>query len=343
MGDQPFLRVPEINEMTGIAQHETIPHDVLGFLERQLKVGVCWVNLAEKRMAWSEGIFDLFGFERSVLPSRAALLDRMHPRDRQDRERVNVALQNRISFDDTFRIILGDRRVRWVRAYGEFLVDDQGRASALLVLMADATTDQNRNHLLCTGAKYLQAIAKLSKATVTIAAPSGRVTNVLYQQPFGRSASVLGTRWIDWVDPDDRGGMLTIWRDAVSRREEFRTEVRVRFPDGALSWRQVHVAPIRSTEGAIAEWLALSFDIDNDRTGQALLNPAKPATGTQLRMARTMLRMSVQRLSELTGVSIAVIRRLEELDGVSRDGSAEGELFVLDWRTGERSSFFQIA
>ena len=311
--------------MTGIAQHQTVPHDVLGFLERQLKVGVCWVNLAEKRMAWSEGIFDLFGFERSVLPSREAFLDRMHPGDRNDRERVNVALQNRISFDDTFRIILGDRRVRWVRTHGEFLVDDHGRADVLLVLMADATADQNRNHLLCARERYLQAIARLSKATVSIAAPNGRVTSVLYQQPFSRSASVLGTRWIDWVEPDDRKGVLKIWRDAVSRGEEFRTEARVRLPDGALSWRQFHAAPIRPTEGPIAEWLALSFDIDNDRTGQALLNPARPATGTQLRVARTMLRLSVQRLSELTGVSIAVIRRLEELDGVSRDGSAEGE------------------
>ena len=46
-------------------------------------------------------------------------------------------------------------------------------------------------------------------------------------------------------------------------------------------------------------------------------------TGAQLRAARGLLRMSVQRLSKLTGVSIAVIRRLEELDGVSMCGADE--------------------
>ena len=276
-------------------------------------------------MAWSEGIFDLFGLERNVLPSREALLDRMHPSDRQDRERVNVALQNRISFDDTFRIILGDRRVRWVRAHGEFLCRDHGRAELLPRLDGGCDRGPEQKPFLCARARYLQAIARLSKATVSIAAPNGKVTSVLYQQPFSSSAGVLGTRWIDWVEADDRKGVLKIWRDAVSRGEEFRTEARVRLPDGALSWRQFHAAPIQSTEGPIAEWLALSFDIDNDRTGQALLNPTRPVTGTQLRVARTMLRLSVQRLSDLTGVSIAVIRRLEELDGVSRDGSAEGE------------------
>ena len=67
------------------------------------------------------------------------------------------------------------------------------------------------------------------------AAPNGRVTNVLYQQPFSRTARVLGTWWIEWVHPDDREGVLKSWRDAVSPGEEFETEVRVRFPDGTLS------------------------------------------------------------------------------------------------------------
>ena len=297
--------------------------DHLRFLEQNLHIGLCRVDLSDKRMVWSDGIYDLFDHDRSVPPSRDAFHQRMHPADRQDREVVNVALQRRTSFDDKFRIILRDRRIRWMRACGEFLFDESGHPDVLLVLMADVTAEQTQRDLLHTKTKYLETVARLSGATVTAAAPGGRVTNVIYRQPFSKDAKMLGTRWIDWAQPEDRAELLKRWRETFQRGEEFESEIRVCLPDGSRSWRQARAAPIRSSEGEIVEWLALSFDVDDDRTSTALLDPDRPATGAQFRAARSLLRISVQKLSELTGVSIAVIRRLEELDGVSMSGIEE--------------------
>jgi PAS domain-containing protein len=297
--------------------------DHLGFLEQHLRIGVCRVDLSDKRMVWSDGIYDLFDYDRSVRPSRDAFHQRMHPADRQNREEVNVALQRRISFDNRFRVILRDRRIRWMRASGEFLFDESGHADVLLVLMADVTVEQSQRDLLHTKTKYLEAVAKLSGATVTTATPSGRVTNVIYQQPFSKDAKMLGTRWIEWMRPDDRAELLKRWRETTQQGEEFESELKVNLPDGSQSWRQAKAAPIRSPEGGIVEWLALSFDIDDERTGRSLMDQDRPATGAQLRAARSLLRISVQKLSQLTGVSIAVIRRFEELNGVSTNAVDE--------------------
>ncbi|KRQ99920.1 hypothetical protein CQ12_24445 [Bradyrhizobium jicamae] len=123
-------------------------NDHLRFLENRLNIGICRVDLSERRMVWSDGIYDLFDHDRSVQPSRDALLQRMHPADRKDREVVNVALQRRISFDDRFRVILRDRRIRWMRASGEFLFDENGTPDALLVLMTDVTAEQTQRDVM---------------------------------------------------------------------------------------------------------------------------------------------------------------------------------------------------
>ena len=161
----------------------------------------------------------------------------------EDREAVNVALQRQISFDNRFRVILRDRRIRWIRACGEFLFNESGHADALLVLMVDVTAEQSQRDLLHTKTKYLEAVAKLSGATVTTATPSGRITNVIYRQPFSKDAKMLGTRWIEWAKPDDRDGLLKRWREASERGEGFESEVRVCFPGGSQRWRQAERHP----------------------------------------------------------------------------------------------------
>ena len=310
-----------MNDEMVSAQTHAIPSNYCRFLEQHLKIGVCRVDLATGQMTWTDGIYELFDQDRTVSPSRNALLERMHPTDRSNRAPVNSALKNRVSFEDSFRVISKDRRVRWICAHGEFLFDEQGRADGLIVLMTDVTAQRAQQNLLHTRTQHLQAVAKLARATVTTAAPDGRVTDILYLQPFAGEAKPLGTNWMDWIHPDDRPELMRAYQDAMSGREEVEAEARVRLPDGSLGWRRLRATSIRSASGRFLEWLGLSFDIDGEKTGQSLLAPARLVTGAQLRAARGLLKMSVQKLSELAGISIAVIRRLEDLDGVSRDGA----------------------
>ena len=310
-----------MNEEMASARTRALPSSYFRFLEQQLKLGVCWVDLASRQMTWTDGIYELFDQDRTVSPSRNALLERMHPTDRGNRAPVNVALKNRISFDDSFRIILKDRRVRWVRARGEFLFDEQGRPDGLIVLMVDVTEQRAQQNLLHIRTQHLQAVARLARATVTTAAADGRVTDVVHLQPFAADAKPLGTNWVDWIHPDDHATIMQAHQKALGGCEEVEVEARVRLADGSTGWRRLRAAPIRSASGRFLEWLGLSFDIDGERTGRTLLDPGRPVTGAQLRAARGLLKISVQKLSELADISIAVIRRLEELDGVSREGA----------------------
>ncbi|MCP3441627.1 PAS domain-containing protein [Bradyrhizobium sp. CCGUVB14] len=310
-----------INDEMASAQPGVIPSNYFRFLERQLKIGVCRVDLQSGQMTWTEGMYDLFDQDRTVSPSRAALLERMHPTDRGNRAPVNAALKNRISFEDSFRVILRDRRIRWVRAYGEFLFSERGSPDGLIVLMADVTLQRAQQNLLYIRTQHLHAVARLARATVTTAAADGRVTDVVHLQPFAGDAKPLGTNWMDWIHPDDRATIMQAHQKALGGREEVEVEARVRLADGSSGWRRLRAAPIRSASGRFLEWLGLSFDIDGERTGRTLLDPGRPVTGAQLRAARGLLKISVQKLSELADISIAVIRRLEELDGVSRDGA----------------------
>ena len=91
--------------------------------------------------------------------------------------------------------------------------------------------------------------------------------------------------------------------------------------DGSTGWRRFRAAPDLQASGRFLEWLGLSFDIDGEKNRPDPARSGRPVTGAQLRAARGLLKISVQKLSELADISIAVIRRLEELDGVSRDGS----------------------
>ena len=291
------------------------------FLEQHLKVGICRVDLASRRMTWTDGVYELFDQDRTVPPSRHALLERMHPTDRANRAQVNSALKNRISFEDSFRVILKDRRIRWIRTLGEFLFDEHGRPDGLIVLMTDVTAQRAQQNLLHIRTQHLQALAKLAKATVTTAAADGKITDVLYLQPFAREAKPLGANWMGWIHPDDRTEIMRAHQDAISGQDKIEVEARVRLSDGSFGWRRLCATPVLSASGRFVEWLGLSFDIDQEKTGQTLLAPDRPVTGAQLRAARGLLKMSVQKLGRLSGVSIAVIRRLEDLDGVSRDGT----------------------
>lgn len=88
---------------------------------------------------WSEELYDLLG-NPDTSPSREAILERLHPEDRQAAEQKLADSRARDDgFDVQYRIVRPDGTVRWVRDRGEFWRDGDDRPTRVFGVLQDIT------------------------------------------------------------------------------------------------------------------------------------------------------------------------------------------------------------
>ena len=96
-------------------------------------------HLATEKIYCGEHAGRLFGFGGGGQFDRAALLDRMHPDDREPtRAAFDAAVESRTTADANFRVLSGEG-CRWVRSTGRVMSDDGGRPVWLAGLAIDIT------------------------------------------------------------------------------------------------------------------------------------------------------------------------------------------------------------
>jgi PAS domain S-box-containing protein len=97
--------------------------------------------------------------------------------------------------------------------------------------------------------------------------PGGQV---IEDQPAWRaftgqtSEEIRGVGWLAAVHPDSRTEAVSAWLRAVTQGSHYETEWRLRRRDGEYRYFSIHAAPVRSSDGAIREWIGCNIDI----TGQ---------------------------------------------------------------------------
>jgi PAS domain S-box-containing protein len=111
--------------------------------ERMAHMGSWEWNLAEDRIAWSDGLLEIFGLSRDAFdPTYDRGLRRIYPDDRKRvRRAITRALAERSSFSLEFRAIRADGRVRVVRSVADVAVDDRGEPSRLVGVAQDITEE----------------------------------------------------------------------------------------------------------------------------------------------------------------------------------------------------------
>ena len=99
--------------------------------DRDLRTGVT---------VWNDEFYLMYGYRMGeVRPNRAAWLSRVHPEDREAAEVVVInAERDRKNYTNEFRIILPDGKIRWMRAHGQFLIQDD-RPMRTFGLVVDVT------------------------------------------------------------------------------------------------------------------------------------------------------------------------------------------------------------
>ena len=300
---------------------DLLPITPLRFLEQHVEAGFYWLDIASQKTVWSDGIYDLLNLvPGEVVPSREALRRLIHPDDRRPVDEIDRMYTSGRPFHIEYRIITPDRRLRWISNRGEFLMDLAGKPSTVVGILQNVDVSHRSNELIDDYRQRLATMPKLFHAAAWIATPDAILTYVSNWEAASLAlAETVGSKLMDLLHQDDQAHSRAIWQAAKERGEEFICEHRMLHNDGSYHWYRSNALPAKSMDGSIREWAGLTVDIHYEKTGESFQKADAAATGAQIRAARSILRLSVKDLSDVTGVPIGTIRRIEDTDGIAKD------------------------
>lgn len=287
----------------------------LRFLEEKACAGIWSVDLATRKMMWSEGFYELLGLKPgTVEPSYTVIAGLMHPDDRRSSGEFDRIVNEGLPLDRELRIIQPNGKLRWLANRSEVLLDKTGTPVRAFGILIDVT--QQREIALARDASdsRFRALVVATNAFVWTADADGNLLDIRnWRELRGENpAPFLGSKWIDLIHPDDRERTLQAWAAAVENKREYSVEHQIIQPDGSYRWMQSRAAPIMLETGAAREWVGISSDIHETKVWPVTSDVEQVLTGAQIRAARGIVNWSVRELSEAARVSSSTIRRLEE-------------------------------
>jgi PAS domain-containing protein/DNA-binding Xre family transcriptional regulator len=290
------------------------PSDILRFFEEKFGAGV-WRYDSEGRMQWSRGFYSLLGLDPdAVAPSYAEIESRIHPEDRWPQRDQRELSLDRSLLDGEFRIIRPNRALRWIRIQSETFLSSAGEPESVLGVAIDITEQRKSLQPLKIYESRYMAFTQVADGLLWVGSQDGRITALLNAENQPDAHQFFGKGWVDLLPEEERDAALRIWAAAAETGQPYDIEHRLRQSDGSYRWYHCRAVPVPNADGGIREWLGISTDVHQQRVSIQQAAPSR-LTGAQLRAARGMLNWSVKQLAARTGISAAVIRRLEEQNG----------------------------
>jgi PAS domain S-box-containing protein len=197
----------------------------------------------------------------------------LHPEDAQAQGASYLdASRARRAWHGRMRIRRHDGMWRWVDAYAEPFIDDEGAHQGQLGVALDVTDAVEAEAALRDSeARFRVLVERIGQAfyVADLAANRALYLSPAFEEIWGRPSTPLFddlSALIDTVHPDDRDGMRVHVETTMAGRASTHSYRIVR-PDGAVRWIDDHSFPVDGAEGRRAAGLAMDV---TDRKAQAL-------------------------------------------------------------------------
>ncbi|MHA7776070.1 PAS domain-containing protein [Roseibium sp. M-1] len=217
---------------------------------------------------------EYFGMTLEALKNWKAI-DVVHPDDLQATIQDQLEAHRTGTFYNVeSRHLRHDGAYRWHNVLGLPLRDVDGTILRWFHLLIDID-DQKRAELeLAVREREAQLVLESIPAGIGVIGITGEVEaiNGPLLRYYGRTLEELREwRGTDVVHPDDMPRMIDAVDRAVTLREPYDLEVRLRRADGTHRWFQVTGSPLTDDEGQIVRWYALHVDIDDRKRAEEAL------------------------------------------------------------------------
>lgn len=286
----------------------------LRLVEERGTTGFWTCDLATGQSSVSPGLLRVIGVETPQPFAIMDLINQVHPDDRLRSEDLWPLIRSGVPVNRSFRIIRGDRTVRWVEFRSEVVLDAEQRPARVIGLLQDVSQDHENQQALEESLGRYRALVGAVAAMEWRATASGEPVfsqgwTVLTGQ---READVLNGSWVEAIHPEDRQAVITAWKNAVSNLTPYEAYHRIMMTNGDYEWFLARAVPILHKSGRLHEWLGILIR----QRGLKGIDPVNASadsllTPMQIRAGRAMLQWTLEDLSQHSGVSISSIRRIE--------------------------------
>ncbi|MBI5905390.1 MAG: PAS domain S-box protein [Deltaproteobacteria bacterium] len=105
------------------------------------RLGIWDLNVPENILIWDDRMFELYGLSRDASPGGVGAWEgSLHPDDRESAvEAYMAALRGEKGYDTDFRVVLPDGSIRHIKAFGDVIRDEAGKAVRMIGINEDIT------------------------------------------------------------------------------------------------------------------------------------------------------------------------------------------------------------
>ena len=231
-----------------------------------------WV-VSTGEIFWSEETFRIFEYDTAVKPTVELALQRVHSEDKAFvRQVIDRAAQDGNGFDIEYRLLMPDKRVKYLHVTAHRRSDDSGDFE-FIGAVRDVTAAKIAQQKLKQDEAELRQLINFVPEHVLVMDAKGRhlYENQAMREYFGTTLENIPAKefYKKFVHPDDvASGTLEQRERAVLRGEPWEGELRLRRKDGQHRWFLIRSNPLRDQEGNVIRRYATATDIDDRKRSE---------------------------------------------------------------------------
>jgi PAS domain S-box-containing protein len=236
-------------------------------------LGIWIQNLTGNEIWATDKWRELFGFEKWEWLDMHCFLQRIHPEDRDTVSRALAqARESSASYEQEYRIILPDGRVRWITSRGRIESDQAGKPIFMRGVSVDNTARKLSEKALQESEARFRTMANTTPVMIWMSDIDKLCVffNKVWLDFTGRKLEEeLGDGWTAGIHPEDVDRCLKTYIESFEARREFSMDYRLRRSDGEYRWVLDNGVPRFASEGTFLGYIGSAIDITERRAAEA--------------------------------------------------------------------------
>jgi PAS domain S-box-containing protein len=266
-----------------VTEHELLTHELrrreayLTEAQRLSQTGSFGWKPESGEIVWSDETYRIFEYDRALKPTIDLLVERVHPEDRADFQKViDRASAGATDFEHAYRMLLPNGSVKHVHAIAHALQDAVGNRE-FVGAATDVTSIKRAEEELRKSENYLaeaQRLTHVSSWAWHVKEGDALHLSDEWYRIYGFDPKDGMPSWeerLERVHPEDREKWQTTIEQAIREKSDYDVEFRIVFPDGTLKWIHTVGHPRLSAAGELVEFVGSSMDITERKQAEQKL------------------------------------------------------------------------